>query len=106
MNTAKDHYDRQLASIYSWMAGTEEAAIERNHQLFRQLEIDSTPRGLAIDLGAGAGFQSIPLAELGFSVVAVDFCAALLSQLSEQEGCIVVQNQIIDGMICIVAQKV
>jgi SAM-dependent methyltransferase len=84
MNTAKEHYDRQLASIYRWMVGTEEAALERNHELFRQLEIDSTPRGLAIDLGAGAGFQSIPLAELGFSVVAVDFCAALLSQLSER----------------------
>lgn len=26
MNTAKDHYDQQLASIYSWMSGTAEAA--------------------------------------------------------------------------------
>lgn len=84
MNTAKDHYDQQLASVYSWMAGTPEAAIKRNHDLFRQLEIDLTPRGLAIDLGAGSGFQSIPLAELGFSVIAVDFCAALLSELSER----------------------
>jgi len=84
MNTAKDHYDQQLASIYSWMSGTAEAAIKRNHDLFRQLEIDSTPRGLAVDLGAGSGFQSIPLAELGFSVVAVDFCAALLSELSDR----------------------
>ncbi len=84
MNTAKDHYDQQLASVYSWMAGTPEAAIKRNHDLFRQLEIDSTPRGLAVDLGAGSGFQSIPLAELGFSVVAVDFCATLLSELSDR----------------------
>jgi len=83
VNTAKDHYDQQLASVYSWMAGTPEAAIKRNHDLFRQLEIDSTPRGLAVDLGAGSGFQSIPLAELGFSVVAVDFCAALLSELRD-----------------------
>jgi SAM-dependent methyltransferase len=82
MNTAKDHYDQQLASIYSWMSGTPEAAIERNHDLFSQLEIGSSPQGLAVDLGAGSGFQSIPLAELGFSVVAVDFCAALLSELS------------------------
>lgn len=84
MNTAKDHYDQQLASVYSWMSGTPEAAIERNHDLFRQLEIGSSPRGLAVDLGAGAGFQSIPLAELGFSVVAVDFCAVLLSELSDR----------------------
>lgn len=84
MNTAKDHYDQQLASVYSWMAGTPESAIERNHDLFRQLEISSSPRGLAVDLGAGSGFQSIPLAELGFSVVAVDFCAALLSELGDR----------------------
>lgn len=84
MNTAKDHYDQQLASVYSWMAGTPEAAIERNHELFRHLQIDSHSRGLAVDLGAGSGFQSIPLAELGFSVVAVDFCAALLSELDNR----------------------
>lgn len=84
MNTAKDHYDQQLASIYSWMAGTPEAAIKRNHELFRHLQLDSRSGGLAIDLGAGSGFQSVPLADLGFSVVAVDFCAALLSELSNR----------------------
>lgn len=78
MNTAKDHYDQQLASVYSWMSGNPEAAIKRNHDLFCQIEIDSTLRGLAIDLGAGSGFQSIPLA----------------------------RNEIINGMICIVAQKI
>lgn len=84
MNTAKDHYDQQLASIYSWMAGTPEAAIKRNHELFRRLQLDSHSRGLAVDLGSGSGFQSIPLADLGFSVMAVDFCAALLSELSDR----------------------
>lgn len=84
MNTAKDHYDQQLASIYSWMAGTPEAAINRNHELFRYLQLDSHSRGLAVDLGAGTGFQSIPLAELGFSVIAVDFCATLLSELNDR----------------------
>lgn len=84
MNTAKDHYDQQLASVYSWISGNAELAIKRNHDLFRQLDIESTPRGLAIDLGAGSGFQSIPLAEMGFSVIAVDFCAALLSELSDR----------------------
>jgi SAM-dependent methyltransferase len=84
MNTAKDHYDQQLASIYSWMSGSPEVAIQRNHELLRQLDIDSTLRGLAVDLGAGSGFQSIPLAQMGFSVIAVDFCAALLSELSDR----------------------
>lgn len=82
MNRAKDHYDRQLADIYNWMSGSPEAAIKRNYELFQLLEVNSGAPGLAIDLGAGSGFQSIPLAELGFSVIAVDFCASLLSQWS------------------------
>ncbi len=84
MNTAKDHYDRQLASVYSWMFGTPESVIKRNQDLLNHLGIDSVPRGLAIDLGAGSGFQSIPLATLGFSVVAIDFCTSLLSELSDR----------------------
>ncbi len=84
MNTAKDHYDQQLAAVYSWLAGTPEAAIARNHALFQQLKIAAPSGGLAIDLGAGSGFQSIPLAELGFSVMAVDFCAALLAELRDR----------------------
>ncbi|MFB2897947.1 class I SAM-dependent methyltransferase [Aerosakkonemataceae cyanobacterium BLCC-F50] len=82
MNRVKDHYDRQLADIYNWMSGSPEAAIKRNYELFQLLEVNSAAPGLAIDLGAGSGFQSIPLAELGFSVIAVDFCASLLSQWS------------------------
>lgn len=82
MNRAKDHYDRQLADIYNWMSGSPEAAIKRNYELLQLLEVNSAAPGLAIDLGAGSGFQSIPLAELGFSVIAVDFCASLLSQWS------------------------
>lgn len=82
MNRAKDHYDHQLADIYNWMSGSPEAAIKRNYELLQLLEVNSATPGLAIDLGAGSGFQSIPLAELGFSVIAVDFCASLLSQWS------------------------
>lgn len=67
------------------MAGTPEAAIKRNHALLCQLGVNSSS-GLAIDLGSGSGFQSIPLAELGFSVIAVDFCEALLSELHDRAG--------------------
>jgi 2-polyprenyl-3-methyl-5-hydroxy-6-metoxy-1,4-benzoquinol methylase len=38
-------------------------------------------RGVAIDLGAGCGFQSVPLAEAGFKVTAVDFCQPLLDEI-------------------------
>ncbi len=81
MNTAQEHYDRHLGAIYSWMAGDADAALDRNRSFFRQLLLDSAPRGLAVDLGCGSGFQSIPLAEFGFSVLAVDSCAVLLSEL-------------------------
>lgn len=84
MNTVQFHYDEHLAPIYSWMFGSSEATIEQNRQLLHQLIIDETPQGLAVDLGAGSGFQSIPLAELGFSVIAVDLCAALLNELSDR----------------------
>ena len=86
MNTVKEHYDQQLADVYSWMAGGFEAVTEGNRTFLRQLEIDKMPRGLAIDLGAGSGFQSVPLAEFGFSVVAVDFSPALLAELRQRAG--------------------
>lgn len=86
MNTVKKHYEQQLADVYSWMAGDFETVTERNRVFLRQLELDKLPRGLAIDLGAGPGFQSLPLAEFGFSVVAVDFSSALLAELCERAG--------------------
>ncbi len=86
MNTVKEHYEGQLADVYSWMAGGFETVAEGSRVFFRQLEIDKMPRGLAIDLGAGSGFQSVPLAEFGFSVVAIDFSPALLAELRERAG--------------------
>jgi len=86
MNTVKEHYDGQLADVYSWMAGSFETITEGNRAFLRQLEIDKMPRGLAIDLGAGSGFQSVPLAEFGFSVFAIDFNSALLAELRERAG--------------------
>lgn len=81
MKTAKEHYEQQLAALYSWMSGGAEVAIERNRALFRLLGVENVSRGLAVDLGAGAGAQSVPLAELGFTVIAVDFSPQLLAEL-------------------------
>lgn len=83
MNNAKEHYDQHLGAIYGWMAGDVNVALDRNRSLFQQLGLNTAPKGLAIDLVCGTGFQSIPLAELGYSVLAVDSCAVLLSQLQE-----------------------
>jgi SAM-dependent methyltransferase len=65
------------------MAGGKEAGYERNRAFFRHIEAEKFPRGLAIDLGAGSGFQSVPLAEMGFEVIAVDTDATLLAELHE-----------------------
>lgn len=92
MNTAKEHYDQHLGAIYSWMAGDADAALNRNRNFFRQLALDLTPKGLAVDLGCGSGFQSIPLAEFGFSVLAVDSCAILLSELRSDANNLTIQT--------------
>ena len=86
MSEVKKHYDEHLAVIYTWMAGGFEAAVERNRQLFRRLKFDRLLPGEAVDLGAGNGFQSIPLAELGFHTLAIDFCASLLGEMRERAG--------------------
>ncbi len=46
------------------------------------------PKGsrTALDLGAGHGLQSIPLAGLGFSVKAIDFSPVLLKELDSRKG--------------------
>ncbi len=81
MNTVTEHYDNHLAEVYSWMAGDWDAALERYRTLLAKTPIDSRPRGRAIDLGCGSGFQSIPLAEMGFKVSAIDLSNDLLDEL-------------------------
>jgi hypothetical protein len=73
MSTAKQHYDTLLSDVYSWMFGGFEAGIERNAAFFERLGIRPSGSRVAVDLGAGCGFRTIPLARLGFSVTAVDF---------------------------------
>lgn len=81
MVTATEHYACHLAPIYLWMAGGMEAAIERGG-----LEIDSilcsrSKGGTAVDLGAGFGMHTIPLAHRGYSVLAIDSSSILLELL-------------------------
>ncbi|MDD4138359.1 MAG: class I SAM-dependent methyltransferase [Methanoregula sp.] len=77
----KIHYDRFLAEYYPWMAGGFEENTARNSRFFLAYHIRPASRAVAIDLGAGSGFQAIPLAEAGFRVTAVDFCQPLLDEL-------------------------
>jgi predicted TPR repeat methyltransferase len=57
-----------------------EKSLKKNTDFFKTHKISPTRSGVAIDLGAGCGFQSIPLAKAGFTVTAVDFDAKLLSE--------------------------
>lgn len=82
----KRHYDEHLAEYYSWIFGGYETNIARNRDFFTANRITPGGSGIAIDLGAGSGFQAIPLGRLGFKVTAVDFSRRLLLELEENRG--------------------
>lgn len=82
MKTVRDHYDDFLSPVYSWILGDFASASRNSAALFDKLNILDGSGQLAADLGAGPGNQSVPLAERGFEVVAIDFCQTLLDELS------------------------
>jgi SAM-dependent methyltransferase len=86
MSSAQSHYDQLLGSVYTWMAGGWDAALARNRELLDSLGLATWPRGVAVDLGCGSGFQAVPLADAGFEVVALDLCEPLLAELRAHAG--------------------
>ena len=86
MDAVKAHYDKLLGSVYSWILGDFETARDSNARLFEELGITPRASGIAFDLGSGPGCQSLPLADRGFDVTAIDFCAALLDELRSHAG--------------------
>ncbi|MDJ0636842.1 MAG: methyltransferase domain-containing protein [Xenococcaceae cyanobacterium MO_188.B29] len=86
MATVKEHYDRVLTDVYSWMFGGFDRGIQQNLEFFQKYNIIPMGSGVAVDLGAGCGFQSIPLARIGFSVTAIDLDKKLLNELKENSG--------------------
>lgn len=88
MNDAIRHYDELLAEHYSWMVGVpfEQKTVEQK-ALLEELGLTPGRHRTAIDLGAGPGYQSAALADLGYDrVVAVDTSKALLDELEAQKG--------------------
>jgi precorrin-6B methylase 2 len=81
MATVKQHYTDVLSDVYSWMLGGFDLALSKNIEFFQLHDINPQESGIAIDLGAGCGFQSIPLANRGFSVTAIDLDQKLLNEL-------------------------
>lgn len=99
MATVKEHYDHVLSDVYSWMFGGFDSGIEGNIEFFKKNKINPVRSGLALDLGAGCGFQSIPLAKTGFSVIALDTDGKLLNELKNKSGTLavtVVQDDLIN----------
>lgn len=78
---AKEHYAAHLASFYSWMVGDFETTRQAMSAYFQAQGIAPQGSGLALDLGAGTGLQTVALAHAGFHVLAVDFDAHLLTEL-------------------------
>lgn len=88
MNDAIRHYDELLAEHYSWMVGVpfEQKATEQK-LLLEELGLTPGRHGIAIDLGAGPGYQSAALADLGYDrVIAIDTSKTLLDELEAQKG--------------------
>ena len=73
-----------LAPYYSWICGGSELKFEENRKFFKSHRIRPALSGVAVDLGAGSGFQSIPLSQSGFKVIAIDLSQDLLMELKAQ----------------------
>jgi 2-polyprenyl-3-methyl-5-hydroxy-6-metoxy-1,4-benzoquinol methylase len=86
LKSVRNHYDEFLAPVYSWILGDFENAYQVNVEFFASLELSAERGDVAVDLGCGPGCQSLPLAERGFRVVAIDFCQELLDELTERAG--------------------
>jgi SAM-dependent methyltransferase len=80
------HYRSHLAPVYSWMSGGFDAAISRGDAEIAAILPNLANDSRAVDLGAGFGMHSIPLARRGCSVLALDSSAYLLEELKSQSG--------------------
>ncbi len=83
MATVKQHYEELLADVYSWMYGGFELNIKRNRDFIAGHKLVPDGPASAVDLGAGCGYTSIPLAEAGYSVTAIDISGRLLEELKD-----------------------
>lgn len=86
MANVPEHYENLLAGHYSWIYGGIDLQLEKNFEFFKTHNLYPAENSYAVDLGAGSGFQSIPLARLGFKITAIDISDKLLNELIENSG--------------------
>ena len=84
--SAIEHYQTFLADHYTWMSGPYADKVAHQRDLLMRSRIVPGATREAVDLGCGPGSQSIALAELGFSVTAIDANAQLLEELRDHAG--------------------
>lgn len=98
MNEIKKHYDDVLREAYTWMFGDFDAKLNQNEQLFDELNLQPAKNGLAVDIGCGSGFQTIPLLNRGYSVAACDMSEFLLEELRTRTQSERLQTHIADAL--------
>lgn len=81
MANVVEHYENHLSDSYSWLYGGLEFGVTENRAFFERHSLTPCGSRIAVDLGCGSGFQSIPLAQLGYSVIAIDQSEKLLNEL-------------------------
>ncbi|MFH0736773.1 MAG: class I SAM-dependent methyltransferase [bacterium] len=82
----KEHYDKILSEYYSWVFGGLENNIKDNIEFFLSSGLIPRQGGIALDLGAGSGFQSIPLGQLGYKIISIDFSEELLAEIKQNSN--------------------
>ena len=84
MSSVMEHYEKHLAPIYSWMSSGLENGIRKGQEELAEIGLLHCGARYAVDLGAGFGMHSIPLAKTGCRVLAVDISNFLLEELKSQ----------------------
>jgi SAM-dependent methyltransferase len=85
-SSVQAHYDDHLGPIYGWMVGGYDRALAAARDELRTVGVAPGRARSAVDLGAGLGAHAIALAEAGYTVTALDTCAALLDELRRHAG--------------------
>ena len=92
MASVSEHYANHLGPIYIWMAGGFDSAVKRGAAEIDAIDVPLLSKSVAVDLGAGFGMHAIPLANRGFSVIAIDTCTELLEELRRCRNTLPVQT--------------
>lgn len=83
MTSAAEHYENHLAPVYLWMVYGLDSAVSRGESEINAVFPNLSNGSTAVDLGAGFGMHSIPIARRGCRVIAIDRSSKLLQVLRE-----------------------